>query len=297
MDSGTRGKAFLAKVYPYNLRPVVIIIGAIGGMWTLFSAIGFFRNAGIEGDNNSAKLKTIAIVLGALFMVVAVIEAFGILAGVMRKPKPVGVFAILSGLAVLIVFTAELMTVVVHFVLKKDILSVCTNINNGQTVTYFGFFGPIVSNKITPQEAARWCNNSYDHDSWSLIVSMLIASVLAVMAALVAFRYYRQLLDPSSPAYAQGAAAPQATVVTLQYGAPYDGSQNYGFRPPQPYPGQAYAPPVGPPPPRVLQNPFDPQSEPRPPMYMSGDGNAYGSDNKDPFADPNVEARSDRRGF
>jgi hypothetical protein len=286
----------LAK-YPYNLRPVVIFIGAIGGIWTLFSAIGFFRNAGIEGDNNSAKLKTIAIALGALYMGVAIIEAFGIAAGALRKPKPAMIFSILSGVATLMVITAGLMNVVVHFVLKKDILSVCTNINNGRTVTYFGFFGPVVRDQLTPQEAARWCNDSYDHDSWSLIVSMLIASVLAVMATLVAIAYYRQLLDPSSPVYTTGAAAPKA--LTLQFGAPYDGSQNYGFRPPAPYPGQAappmgYVPPPGPPPPRALQNPFEP-SDANPPMYMMGDAKGYEADRKDPFADPNVDGRADRR--
>jgi hypothetical protein len=114
-------------------------------------------------------------------------------------------------------------------------------------------------------------------------------SVVAALFASLAFGYYRQVLDPSSPVnfsrtpQAASFGAPShynpaynASVPNLGYGynMPYAGGP-----PPGSYQG-GFAPPAGPPPQQR-------DDVTKPPGYAGGDGTAgagYGKD-EDPFAD------------
>lgn len=161
------------------------------------------------------------------------------------------------------------------------------------------------------------CRRSWDHDSWSEIVAMLIltgmhscplryslfhspASVLGLLFSVIAFSYYRQLLDPTSPANTSRAPSNQARMGAFpsHYNPPYNASvpnlpygYNAGPYTGQPYSGapyqhQQYAPPAGPPPDH--DDPFAPPYDGKPPGYIGRDGKGFendGKDNKDPFAD------------
>ncbi|KAJ3506785.1 hypothetical protein NLJ89_g6675 [Agrocybe chaxingu] len=145
--------AFVTRIYRRSLRPVVITVAVLGGIWSLFSGVGFFRNAPIYSDNGSSKLSLLSIIVGILYMVVMGIEIFGIFAASTQKVVFVRIYAYLAGLVVLIIAAVGLMRVVVHFTLKNDILNVCTNAATGETIIYTGIFGPIRGGVLDVPEA------------------------------------------------------------------------------------------------------------------------------------------------
>jgi len=257
--------AFVTRVYRRNLRPIVMTLAFLGGIWTLSAGIGFFRNISIYHNEHASKLALFSIILGILYMVVFAIEVFGIFAAAQQKIPVVRAFAYLSLLVTAIIAATGLIEIVVHFTSKNDIINTCTNLSEDGTIYYGGIFGPIDSGTISPDEARDWCNHYWNRDSWSEIISFLLLTFLAAFFAGVAFAYLRQLLDPSSPANnLRGPAQHRMDAFSSRYNPPYGGSSGY-----YPYPA-----PQGPPPDH--DDPFVPPYEGKPPGYVQGD--AYKGD-------------------
>jgi hypothetical protein len=287
--------AFVNRVYKRNLRPVVISTGMLSALWTLLWAITLFQEIGIAQDNNFPKLATFSLVLGVMYMVTCLIEVFGIVAAVTQRLPLIRVYALASVLSCLTVIAAGLMGVVVHFVYKSDLINECTKVATGENVDYrFGWFGPSVHETLNASDAADFCQDGWDHDSWSEVVALLIEAVLGVLFSAIAFAYYHQSRDPSSVINAfrspssqvRGGAYPQ------HYNPPYNSSVPnlaYGVGP------SAYAPPPGPPPPFTGAG-YSAEDLGKPPGYDGGDygskfgpGKDFKEDSKDskddPFAD------------
>ena len=160
------------------------------------------------------------------------------------------------------------------------------------------------------------CRDSWDHDSWALIVGFLILSgklsflsfalssvshvktptVLAVFFSVIAFSYWRQLLDPRSSANAS--RAPSAQVRSGGFPSHYTPAYNNNYDlsvPNLPY--QTYAENQG----YGFSERDDPFAPPydadgKPPGYVgSGTAGDFKGDGKssDPFADggPSLDER------
>ena len=203
----------------------------------------------------------------------------------------------------------------------------------------FGFWGPIHHEVLTPDEAnacsslyhlpyvssskiiISGCRDSWDHDSWTLIVGFLILSgkspflssilppisyvqtptVLAVFFSILAFSYWRQLLDPTSPANASRAPSAQVRAggypshYTPAYDNNYGGYNNSSVPnlPYQPYSanrGYGFS---------ERDDPFAPpyEADGKPPGYIGAGtaGDFKGEDKgSDPFADDGPSLRDDR---
>ncbi|KIM41245.1 hypothetical protein M413DRAFT_445282 [Hebeloma cylindrosporum] len=252
--------AFVTRVYRRNLRPIVMSLAFLGAIWTLFSGIGFFRNVSIYNNNNASKLALFSIVLGALSMAVFVIELFGIFAAAREKLPLVRGFAYLSILVTAIVAAIGLIDVVIHFTLKDEIISTCTKQTEGGTIYYGGIFGPIDGGTVNAGEARDWCNRYWNRDSWSDIITFLLLTFVAGFFATVAFAYFRQVLDPTSPANAlRGPAQHRTGAFPSHYNPPYGGG-GPGYYP--------YPAPQGPPPDQ--DDAFVPPYESKPPGYVQG---------------------------
>jgi len=278
--------AFANRLYRYNLRPVVLTIATLSALWALLSSIGFFRSISTERADNVPKLATFSIVLGALYAGMFALEAFGVLAAVTQRVPFVRIYAFLSAIAALIVIAAGLIQVIVHFTLKADIVSECTDLSENQTIAVypFGLFGPVHHDILSPEDAASWCNDAWDHDSWADIVSLLITIFLAGLFSVIAFSYYRQMLDPSSVANSSRVPAERFGVPS-HYNPPYYNSASvpnlgYDYRSHE----QQFAPPPGPPPQR--EEGYD-----KPPEYLGGNM-PLSEDKDDPFADFDRPVRS-----
>ncbi|KAJ7591247.1 hypothetical protein C8J56DRAFT_557847 [Mycena floridula] len=287
------------RVYTHNLRPVVIGIASITALWALFDFIGYFRSIGIARQSSS-RLGTFSIILGAFYTGIFVIETFGIFAAVTQRLPLVRAYAMLSIGSALLFAAAGLTRVVVHFIAKTDIINECTGAAEGSTVvTYpFGFFGPSHHDFIDHDDAVNWCTNAWDHDSWADIVGLIISLILAGIFTMVAFAYYRQVLDPSSPANVSRVAPGRFGAPPSHYNPPYNAAvPNLGYGYSMPYSGgptegynvgNQYAPPPGPPP--AAREGHDA----KPPDYLGGQA-GYGNDKPDdPFADFEDTGRQER---
>ncbi|KAJ2916228.1 hypothetical protein MD484_g4191, partial [Candolleomyces efflorescens] len=274
--------AFVTRVYKRSLRPVVLAVAFLGGIWSLFAAIGFYRNVPYYNRQGASSLAIISIILGSIYTLVCAIEAFGLYAAATQRLGPVRIFAWLQGLAFVLVAGIGLTRVIIHFTMKNTIINSCINAVDGGTYVYSGFWGPITSGRIDTITATNWCNRSWDRGSWSEIIAFLATAFLAALFASVAFGFYRQLLDPSSVANAWRAPV-RTDAFPSHYAPPYSAGQ--------PYPPPHHAPytPAGAPPYGGYQNQWAPPAGPppdenKPPGYEGWGYGAGATDNKDPFA-------------
>jgi len=284
------------RVYRTNLRPVIIGVGIVSALWSLLSGIGFFRSISTDKQEGVPKLATFAIVLGAVYMAMFLIETFGVIAATMQRLAFVRLYAMLSLVAIGLTIGGGIFQVIIHFTSKADIIKECTNLTNGEAVYPFGFFGPSRNGNLNT-DPVDWCNSAYDRGSWSEIVSLLITIFLSCSFSLLAWGYYRQVLDPTSVANALRAPSNRINLYPTHYNPTYDASVpnlGYGYNAPYagapyagaPYAGgQTYAPPPGAPP-TTRDAPFAPPVG-KPPGLVGGDGSVgYGQDDKEnPFAD------------
>lgn len=102
------------------------------------------------------------------------------------------------------------------------------------------------------------CNDAWSRASWSNIVEFIIEIGIAAFFLFLIFGYYKQLLDPSSPAYVP---------------------RNQAQYPLGPYPPPQFPPPQGPPPTRDDQSFAPPYDSAKLPAY-DGTQQKYG-DTKD----------------
>ncbi|KAJ3573097.1 hypothetical protein NP233_g2642 [Leucocoprinus birnbaumii] len=276
--------AFVARVYRKNLRPVILAVAFIGFFWTLFASIGYFRNASLQDLGRFPKLRITYIVLGALYMAAAIIELLGLTAAGTQRIPLIRAYAYASGLSILIIAGAGLLEVVTHFTLKNDIISMCQSLITGDTIVYFGFWGPITSDEIDPSEASNLCNRYWDRDSWQDIIAFIVTTLIAMFFSSCAFAYLRQMLDPSSPANA--ARAPSHAHRMGDYPSHYNPAYNAGYGGPGYY-GQQPPPTYG-----YGNDAFVPPYEPKP-GYTPPEGKVgYSEDTKDPFADQHESSSS-----
>jgi len=227
----------------------------VTAIWSIFSGIGFYRNVGPYNDSGAPSLAKISIIIGSLYMGVFGIGVFGICAALSQNLTLIRIFAFLSALGALIVAGVSMLRIVIHFTMKDTILTACTNVTTGQTFFYGGWWGPVYSDTLSAQDAENFCNSYYDRDSWSLIVGFLILAGLGIFFSIIAFSFYRQMLDPSSPGN---------VIRDTRRPAAYPSHYNPPFGTPGYNPGYYnYPAPAGPPP--------LPEYDGKPPGY-TGDG-------------------------
>jgi len=248
---------------------MVIGSGALSAFWTLLCAISSFRDISIDKDNHFPKLATFSIVLGVLYTIVCAIEIFGTAAAVTQRLPLVKAYATASIGSCLVVIAAGLMGIVIHFVEKGDLIQECTTLSTGDTAIFRfgGIFGSTSSETLTPSEAASFCQNAWDHASWSNIVSFLLETLLGVLFSLIAIAYYRQCLDPTSAANAFRAPNQRRSgnMYPDHYNPPYNAEPNLGYGDGP----RAYAPPSGLPPRFNASDSADDLG--KPPGYDRGD--------------------------
>jgi len=283
-QTGAPRQSMMRAVYGRNLRPMVIATGSLSAIWTLLWAISSFQDVNLDKNNSSPKLANFSLVLGILYIVSCAIEVFGVTAAITQRLALVRAYAIGSVISCLLVVTSGLIEVVVHFVDKNDIITECTNLATNSSITFrFGLFGTSSQDSLTPAEAASFCQDGWNHASWSSIVSLLLEILLGTLFSLIAISYYRQLLDPTSAANAFRSPSRQmrGNVYPEHYDRPYNASVPslpYGTGP------NKYASPAGSPPQLDAGDSDDDMS--KPPMYdAEGLNPKFGGKGEDPFAD------------
>ncbi|KAH7910724.1 hypothetical protein BJ138DRAFT_1087034 [Hygrophoropsis aurantiaca] len=267
---------FVNRVYRRNLRPVVIAYSALCALYTLAWYVISFKELTLDNDDHFPKLAPFAIVQGVLFLVACLIEVFGVASAAERLPL-IRLYAFLSGFSALMVIAVGLMRCIIHFTFKNDLLTECQDsVKGGSTGAVFGLWGTYPVDIPSGVDTTTYCNNEWSHDSWVEILTTVIEIVLGLLFTWIAFAYYRQMLDPSSPANASRAPSNQVRMdgYPEHYNPPYGSAADLPYD--SPY-ANAYAPPPGPPP-----------TDSKPPgyAYAGGEYTNFGGDKDDKKDDP-----------
>jgi hypothetical protein len=266
---------YVSRMTKKSLRSAVIPLALSGAAFTLASAISLFQELGTDRGQHQKRLATFAIVLGSLYMGAFVIFVFGIAAAATKRLALIRIFSFLSVVVAVIVVASGLIRTIVHFMLKSDLIAECTTVAQGGNVDFrWGIWNDDSGDHLTAQEAANFCKDAWNHDSFAEIVWLIGEIILMTLFAVISFSYAqqetaiaegakRERLPPSyNPAYTAGPG----------YAMGDEGNANL---PDLAY-NQSYAPPPGPPP------PFD---RSLPSYGDEEDDKTMVKDSEDPFAD------------
>ncbi|KIJ64723.1 hypothetical protein HYDPIDRAFT_111309 [Hydnomerulius pinastri MD-312] len=262
---------YVSRYYGRNLRPVVLGMSVVTALWSLAWTVTSFKELKLDRNDNLPMLAPLAIAQGVMFAVACGFQIFGVTAAAMQRFALVKIYAFLCALSTLLVVGVGFMRTVTHFTFKADLIQECEDAAKSGTIgSVFGIWGSNPSSNLTTDEATSYCNDQWNHDSWAEIIVLLVEIVLGLLFTSIAFAYYRQTLDPTSPINASRAPSNQVRMddYPTHYSPPYDTT---AYAP-------AYAPPPGSP-------PFDG----KPPDYKRGSYVSYGEDKDgkedDPFSD------------
>jgi len=254
-----------------NLRPVVIAMSIITAIWALAWTVSSFKQLKLDNSDDLPKLAPLAIAQGVMFGVGCLFQTYGIIAAKMQRFTMIKIFAFLCAMSTLLIIGTGLMRVITHFVFKSDLLTECTAIaQTGSIGPVFGIWGSNPTNRLDLTQAAEFCNSEWSRDSFAEIVALVLEILLGLFFTSIAFAYYRQAHDPTSPANSSRLPfnhAPRDTYPT-HYNPPYDVT---AYVP-------VYLPPQGPPP-----------ADGKPPEYKRASYMSFGEDKDakedDPFSD------------
>ncbi|KAE9405582.1 hypothetical protein BT96DRAFT_988361 [Gymnopus androsaceus JB14] len=278
-----------------NLRSAVLLFAFLGALYSLFAAVrtSTTAHASLVHDNYrletfgilKSKLGMFSLVLGILYITIFGFEVFGIAATVTQRHQLVWIYSMLSFATVLIASGASLLTIIIHFTMKSNIIDKCTNLVEGSDLVFypFGFFGPTQHTIIDQQDAQSWCESEWDHDSWADIVALLFIIASPPTPGTVSFWILLALpMSFALPFRGPASAAPFPSHYNQAYNASvpslgYQYGPTYGQQP-------AYAPPPGPPPAMGGADAKAPDYTSKP-SYGGYDYNIDDNAKENPFAD------------
>lgn len=251
----------IGKVFPYSLRPAVLVTSFISFLLLLLASISSFKDVGHTG--NSTTMNVFDIVIGTLFIVVALIEVVGFTGALKANLKIATIYSRLTVPGFVAVIACEILNLISHHKFKDTIINDCVASNTGETApsSGWGWFGTRSSNTVMSEaDAQSYCNHTWNYDSSWEIVWLVITFLFGISFVLFSFAFARQLRDPASVRVRESNLGwwnrrnnqqpPSAHYANGYSSAPYDPqsqSQAYSY-PPAPYSAGAYAPPSGPPP-------------------------------------------------
>jgi len=240
--------AFVSRMTKKSLRSAVIPLALSAAAWSLASTITLFQELGIDRGQHEKKLAAFAIVLGSLYAATTAMFIFGVVAAATKRLALIRIFSVLAIVAAIIIIGAGLLRTIIHFMLKNDLITECTALAQGHDVDFrWGIWSEDPSNNLTPAEAADFCKDAWNHDSFAEIMWLIFEILMMTFFAVIAFSYAQQETAiasgsardrlpatyapayPAGPGYAPGGGESTVTLPDLDYNKPY-------------------APPSGPPP-------------------------------------------------
>ncbi|KAH9167036.1 hypothetical protein EDB89DRAFT_164542 [Lactarius sanguifluus] len=240
--------AYVNRVTKQSLRSSVLPFTTLGGIWALVSAISLFQELRTDRAQHEKRLATFAIALGSLYAGTCAIFIFGIVAAATRRLALIRIFSFLAILATVIVIAAGLLRTIVHFMLKNDLISECTELAQGEDVVFrWGIWSADPKDNLTRDEAAKFCKKAWNHDSFSEIAWLICEIALMSLFSVIAFSYAQQ--ESALVSGARRERLPASYAPAYGAGPGYAAGDESNLNLPEVDYNQSYAPPLGPPPP------------------------------------------------
>jgi len=214
----------------------------MGAIWSLVCSISLFRENSTDKAQHQKRLATFSLVLGSLYAGVLAILLFGIVAAVTKRLILVRIFSFLAVVATVIAIALGFLRTILHFMLKDGLIAECTALATGhEKVFVWGVWTSNPGEKLTPEQANRYCKKAWGNDSFSEIFWLIAEIILLPLFTVVVFSYARH----ESALVSGGARTHLPTTYTPAYPA---GTESTVTLPEVSYEPR-YAPPPGSPPP------------------------------------------------
>jgi len=229
--------------YRHSLRP--LLLG-----FTLFSFIAgaLWCASSFENKDNDSRINpkiwTYDIVFGSIFAALSAIELFGLIAVWRQRVSLMTIYSLLSVVSALAVIVLEILSIVIDFMFKNDMITECTKeVTTSNSEDCFGYW--CSDRNKTQDDGNRHCHHLWTTSVFGDFVWFFIVLFCSTLFSYMAFSYLHELRNVGRPLDPQRYAMQDHPVG-------YDGLD------------YQYAPPSGPPPPIHSQssNPYDSASKP-----------------------------------
>lgn len=191
------------QLYQANWRNIVIAVAAINALRFFFSASNALDDVTLDNLHRVPKLARVSSALGAIYIITAVIQAFGVVSALMQRLFLIRIYTHLSFLSALLITTAGFVSAVSYFLLADDLIHECITLSIiGSHRTKSLFRGKLWKSALPSIKTAQdHCLHAYTNTSPTLPMTLLLFSFLpSVLFFLLAYTYYKQTTDPSHPA-------------------------------------------------------------------------------------------------
>jgi len=196
-------RAFFGQVYQTNWRNFIIAVTAINALRFFVTASNKFQDASTDDSRHASKLASVSVALGAMYIITALIETFGVLSAWMQRLGLIRVYAHLAFISTLLITCAGAVRGISYFVFADDLVHQCVVLAiRGKLHSRMVFGGNPWTKTILPLRAAhKQCLGTWSDQATSQVLSIFVFSLIpAVAYFFLAYTYYRQAADPNHPA-------------------------------------------------------------------------------------------------
>jgi len=191
-------KSFLQKLYKVSWRKVVIAVALLNAIRFFLSASNAFQDAIVDHVDHQYGLAQMSLIICLLYLIVAVIETFGVVCIFTRRLALVRIYTYLAFSSALFVAAAGVIGAVIFFGFSDEIIGECASLaTKGKLHLRSTFQGqPWPIKRLGAKKAYKLCVAAWAHESSFQAISLFVCTIIPTVICLsIIYTYYRQVTD------------------------------------------------------------------------------------------------------
>ncbi|KAM6501357.1 hypothetical protein JOM56_004371 [Amanita muscaria] len=190
-------KSFLQQLYKVNWRKVVIAVALLNAH-VFYRASTAFQDAIVDHVDHHYGLAQMSLIICLLYLVVAVVETFGVVCIFTRRLALVRIYTYLAFASAFFVAVAGVISAVIFFGFSNEIIGECASLaTKGKLHLRSTFQGqPWPIKQLGAKKAYKLCVAAWAHESSFQAISLFAFTIIptAICLSLI-YTYYRQVTD------------------------------------------------------------------------------------------------------
>jgi len=191
-------KSFLQKLYKVNWRKVVIAVALLNAIRFFLSASNAFQDAIVDHVDHQYGLAQMSLAICLLYLIVAVIETFGVVCIFTHRLALVRIYTYLAFGSAFLVGVAGVIGAVIFFGFSDEIIGECASLaTKGKLHLRSTFQGqPWPIKRLGAKKAYKLCVAAWAHESSFQAISLFVCTIIPTVICLsIVYTYYRQVTD------------------------------------------------------------------------------------------------------
>ncbi|KIL66645.1 hypothetical protein M378DRAFT_23296 [Amanita muscaria Koide BX008] len=191
-------KSFLQQLYKVNWRKVVIAVALLNAIRFFLSYSTAFQDAIVDHVDHHYGLAQMSLIICLLYLIVAVVETFGVVCIFTRRLALVRIYTYLAFASAFFVAVAGVISAVIFFGFSNEIIGECASLaTKGKLHLRSTFQGqPWPIKQLGAKKAYKLCVAAWAHESSFQAISLFAFTIIptAICLSLI-YTYYRQVTD------------------------------------------------------------------------------------------------------